>query len=350
MNKLDKLAQAVENMQDTVLEPNDLSLGCDLFDLAVSGEVGKAAGIGRFLWYHGQSGSAKSYFTKLVMAAAANNPRYDNHRIVMFDGENGSSFDTSKFFGNKLAGRLEHAKAESLDHLYDALDVLASTPSIVLVDSWEAWMPASGIKHVAASAKARAEDKEPDGTYGMEQGKIHSNRLRLLVPKLKETESILLGVSQHRDNVNKNNAYSPPDVIPGGRGLKYWATIELETKIASRIEKTVQGKTVQVGEVITIKVMKNRANGVKVPFNVEFYPTVGVDNTGTSLNWLQENKYITCPGGRYKLPFLGDKGYFREDLIQKIEDGHEQDLTDYLVSCFNDWRGQMTVTRKSRFD
>ena len=351
MNKIDKLAQAVEAMADTTLPDPDLSLGCDLFDLMVSGVPGKAVGPGRYCWFHGPSGSGKSYYTKVLLAEAANNPAYDDHRLVIFDGENGSNFDTASFFGSKLASRLEPMKAESLDHLYDALDILYKEPAIVLVDSWDSWLPAVAIKHIEDSAKARAEDKDPDGSYGMAHGRIHSDRLRLLVPKLKSTSSILLGVSQHRDNVNKANKYSPSDVVPGGRALKFWCHIEIETKLAGKIEKEVNKTKTQIGDLVTVKVVKNRMNGAKVPFDLEFYPTFGVDGTGSTVNWLQENKYITCPGGRYKLPFLGDKSYFREDLIAHIEQSNlESELCQFLVECYTDWREQMTVQRKSRYE
>jgi hypothetical protein len=351
MNALNKLTQAVDAMQDTTLAENDLSLGCDIFDLMVSGRVGAAMGPGRYCWFHGPSGSGKSYYTKVLLAEAANNPAYDDHRLVMFDGENGSNFDTATFFGNKLASRLEHMKAASLDHLYDAMDIIYKKPAIVLVDSWDSWLPQVAIDHIEASAKARADDKDPDGSFGMAHGRIHSDRLRLLVPKLKDTGSILLGVSQHRDNVNKANKYSPSDVVPGGRALKFWCHCEIETRLKAKLEKKIQGTDTQIGEVVTIKVVKNRMNGAKVPFDLEFYPTFGVDNIGSSLRWLTENKYVTIPGGRYKLPFLGEKSYFREDLISHIEKSNlEPELATFLSECYEDWRSQMTVERKSRYE
>lgn len=351
MNKIDKLAQAVEAMADTTLPDPDLSFGCDILDLAISGHPGSAMGPGRFLWAHGNSGTGKSYYTKILLAEAARNPSYDNHRIVVFDGENGSNFPTEKFFGRKLAERLIYARAESLDHLYDAMDSLAQEPVLMLVDSWDSWLPASTIKHIGESAKARADEKEPDGSYGMEQGKIHSNRLRLLVPRLKETGSLLLGISQHRDNVSRANKYSPADVTAGGRALRFWCHVELETRLKGKLERTVNGDTVQIGDIVSVRVHKNRMNGMKSPVDLEFYPSFGVCNIGSSLRWLVDNKYLSCAGGRYKLPFMGDKAYYKEDVIARIEEANkEPEMTRFLLDSFNNWTGQLTVQRKSKYD
>jgi RecA/RadA recombinase len=243
-------------------------------------------------------------------------------------------------------------EAKSLDHLYDALDEIIKTPSVIVVDSFEAWLPASAIKKIDDDRKKRSEDKEPDGTYGMEHGKIHSNRLRMLVSQLAKTNSILIGISQHRSNVQKANPYSPKDVVPGGRAIKFWAHVELETKLTTKIEREIKGKKVQIGDNVAIKVHKNRVNGMKLVFEEEFYPTHGVDNIGSSLTWLESNKYITQKSGRYTVPDLfGEKTYYREELISRIEsEDKEAQLQDLLTASFTDYMSQMVVIRKSRYE
>jgi RecA/RadA recombinase len=350
-SNIEQLEDAVAAMPSTTaLSSPDLSLGCDVMDLHVSGQIGKSVSPGMFVWLHGDSGSGKSFHAKMLMAEAANSPLYADHRCVIFDGENGSNFNCEKFFGSKLAAKLEAMEAKSLDHLYDALDEIIKTPSVIVVDSFEAWLPASAIKKIGDDSKKRAEDKDPDGSYAMEHGKIHSNRLRLLVPKLVKTNSILIGISQHRDNVQKANPYSPKDVVPGGRAIKFWAHVELETKLKTKIEREINGKKVQIGDDVSVKVHKNRVNGMKLIFDEEFYPTHGIDNIGSSLKWLVDNKYIT--GGRYKIPELfGEKTYYREELISRIEaEDKEAQLQDLLTASFTDYMSQMQVIRKNRYE
>jgi hypothetical protein len=344
------LAEAIELADNLPVLPDlDLSMGCDIFDLMISGEVGKAMGPGRFLWYHGPSGSGKSYHTKVLLAEAANNPAYDNHRLVIFDGEHGSNFNTEEFFGHKLASRLECMEATSLDHLYDALDTLVKQPVVVAVDSWDSWMTHAAMLKIQEDMKKRAEDKVADGTYAMDHGKVHSNRLRLLIPNLAKTNSILIGVSQHRDNVNKANPYSPKDVVPGGRALKFWCTNEIETQLKGKLEKTVNGNKFQVGDVVEVRVLKNRTNGFKVPFELEFYPSFGTDNLGSSIRWLENNKYVSQSSGRYSIPFY-EKTYFKEDLIAKIEaEGREGDLQQLLSNSWQEWMQSLQIERKPRY-
>ena len=344
------LAEAIEHADNQLVLPDlDLSMGCDIFDLMISGEVGKAMGAGRFLWYHGPSGSGKSYHTKVLLAEAANNPVYDKHRLVIFDGEHGSNFDTAEFFGRKLASRLEPMEALSLDHLNDALDNLVKEPAIIAVDSWDSWMTHAAMLKIQEDMKKRSEDKVAEGTYAMDHGKVHSNRLRLLIPNLAKTNSILIGVSQHRDNVNKANPYSPKDVVPGGRALKFWCTNEIETQLNGKLEKEINGVKTQVGDLVGVRVLKNRTNGFKVPFELDFYPSFGTDNLGSSIRWLEKNKYISQSAGRYSVPFF-EKTYFREDLIAKIEnENREDDLRTLLTASWQDWMKSLQIERKPRY-
>lgn len=349
---LEELQAAINEVPKSIaLAPPDLSLGCDLLDLHVSGKIGQAVSPGTFLWLHGPSGSGKSFHAKTVMAEAANSDIYRDHRFVVIDGENGSNFDTAKFFGRRLADRMELVEVESLDHLYDKLDEIFTEPAIVIVDSFDSWMPQAAKKKLEDDKKRRAEGKEPDGDYGMAHGKIHSNRLRLLIPSLTKTNSILAGISQHRDNVNKANPYSPKDVVPGGRAIKFWCHVEIETQIGTKIKRKINGVETPIGDNILVKVVKNRVNGLRLSFEEQFYPTLGIDNIGTSLSWLEANKYITQTSGRYSLPFLGDKSYYREEVISKIEEGNlENELRSILEQGYSDYMSQMTVSRKSRYE
>jgi RecA/RadA recombinase len=348
---IDILEDAVEDaITSTNLPSPNLSLGSDLLDLFVSGTVGKAVSAGSFLWFHGSSGSGKSFHAKVVLAEAANNPAYADHRFVIFDGENGSNFDCEKFFGRKLASKLESLEAASLDHLYDALDTIVEKPAVIVVDSWDSWLTAAAAKKLAEDKKKRSEDKDPEGDYGMDHGKVHSRRLRELIPKLAKTNSIIIGISQHRDNVNKNNAYSPKDVVPGGRALKFWAHVELEMTVSRKITKEVNKIVTPIGDTITVKVNKNRVNGLRLTLDEDFYPTVGIDNIGSTLNWLVENKYLSIAGGRYKLPFF-EAGYFRDAVIAKIEaENQEENLRKLLGEGYSDYMSQVTVQRKSKYD
>jgi hypothetical protein len=100
-----------------------------------------------------------------------------------------------------------------------------------------------------------------------------------------------------------------------------------------------------------VKVVKNRVNGLRLSFEEQFYPTLGIDNIGTSIKWLKENKYITQAAGYYSLPFFEGKKYYLEELISKIEDGNlENELRELLQQGYSDYMSQMAVVRKSRYE
>lgn len=348
---MEELEEAMESLEEASasLPPPNLSLGSDLADIHISGTPGAAVSPGMILWLHGNSGSGKSFHAKLLMAEAANNPFYDEHRLVVFDGEYGSNFNNSEFFGRKMAERVEPMEAKSLDHLYDAIEKLAEKPVVIIVDSWDAWLPMSALTKIDEDMVKREKDKDPEGSYKMEQGKIHSERLRKLMPKLAKSNSILIGLSQHRDNIERANPYSPKDKTSGGRALKFWCHLELEMSIAEQIKKEVNGKKVSIGEEIQVTVRKNRVNGLRLAFREHFYPTFGIDNLGTTIAWLQENKYLTNPGGRYKTSFTGEAGYYLEDFIAKIQDENlENDLLGLLKSAYSDYMEQLDVSKNRK--
>lgn len=347
LTELQEAAEAAK--QEAMLPSPNLSMGCDLLNLAISDDVCKALGYGRYVWYEGGSSSGKSYLTLSAVAEAARNPEYNEHRLIFFDGERGAGFDLADYFGDQVAERLEVMYPENLERFYDICDdTLDKGKAVMVLDSFDALLPASVEEKIEEDAEKRAKAENTGGSYAMEHGKIHSQRLRRLIKKLHASNSLFIGISQQRDNIS-TNPYAPKNRTSGGRSLRYWASVQIETQLASPIKKKVDGKDHVIGNNVTINTKKNRISGKSKSVSVRFIHGFGIDNTGSSLEWLADNKYISQSGGRYSSPFY-EKAYYFEELAQKIEnDNYEYQLAELLQKSWSDLESKLQIARKPRY-
>lgn len=345
------LSEAIADITAKLPPPN-LSMGIDLFDLAVGDKVGAALGPGRYMWLRGASSSGKSFLTLAILAEATRNPAYKDHNLYYVDGELGAAFDLQQFFGSRTAARVERVEdIGSIERFYDRMSANAKKgPFVAVLDSFDSLLPESRLKAIEKAAQQREEGKDVDGSYAMEHAKIHSERLRILVKELGETGSVFLGISQLRDNVNAG-LYGPKTISSGGKALKFWASVEVETASSGKITRKVRDVERTVAKVIKVDVDKNRITGKTRSVLVPFIEGYGICNTGASLDWLVAEKYIPkSKDGRISFPGY-DATYYREDLIRKIEDdGKEPELRALLEESWSDLEAQMKMPRKSRYE
>ena len=347
--QLEDLEAAIDAAAAKQLPPANLSLGNTMFNLAVSGNIDVGVGPGRYAWFSGSSSSGKSWLTLAVLAEAARNPAYDKHKLVFFDQERGATFSLAQFFGKRAASRIEIMNVGSLEALYDKLTALMKEgPIVAVLDSFDALTDEAALDKIDEDAKAREANKETAGSYQMAHARIHSSRLRVLVNELAETGSVFLGISQERDAVNAG-LYEPKTKVSGGRALKYWSSVQVVTSVAGKVEKDIKGKKRLLGRKVRLKVEKNRISGKERDVVLSFIPGFGIDEIGSMVDWLTEEKYLEVSGGRIKTPWY-DAAYYREDLIKHIEDDdREQELKDFTQVSWDDLEGMLTITRKPRY-
>ena len=348
---LEDLEQAADAAEQTnMMPPADLSMGNALFNLALSGDVKVGAGPGRYIHFAGSSSSGKSWLTIAMLAEAARNPAYDNHKLLFIDNELGVGFSIEKYFGKRAASRIESIRVSSLERFYDKMSALMKEgPLVAVLDSFDALTDEAALKKIVEDTKARDADKDPAGSYSMAHARVNSARLRETVRELGATGSIFTGISQERANVN-GGMFEPKSIISGGRALKYWASIQVVTSLAGRIEKDIKGKKRLIGHKVRLKVEKNRISGKSRDVVLSFIPGFGFDEIGSIVDWLTEEKYLPAVNGRISTPWY-EKAYYREELVKKIEDeDRESDLLELLQTSWTDLESLVTVERKPRYD
>lgn len=328
----------------------NLSTGAAMLDLAISGKIGHAFGPGHYTLYVGDSGSGKTFLLLTMFAEAAANPLYEDYRLIYVCSENGAQMDFARFFGSKVAARVEIVRPDTLEAMYDLLDGMAEKDQkyIVIVDS------ADGLKTEASkelnreNRKKREAGKDTGKSYDMGHAKIHSGRLPDVIHDLNRLGCILAIIAQTRDNVNAG-LFEDDKTRSGGHALKFYAHSEVWLSCGAAIKRTANGKEREIGRVANCKVKKNRVNGKARQVKVSILPEFGIDDTGSMFEWLVEEKFLESKGGRYASPWY-EKSYTKEELIRKLED--DDRVTELKAFVQEKWDGieeELKVERKPRY-
>ena len=162
----------------------------------------------------------------------------------------------------------------------DAL-VSSGAVDIVVVDSVAALVP-----------RAEIDGEMGDSHVGL-QARLMSQALRKLSGSINKTKTIAIFINQIREKVGV--MFGNPEITPGGRALKFYATIRLEVR---RAEQLKQGTDI-VGNRTKIKVVKNK---VAPPFKiaeVDVMYGLGISQEGELLDMAVEKDIVDKSGAWY---------------------------------------------------
>lgn len=194
----------------------------------------------------------------------------------------------------------------------DAL-VSSGAVDIVIVDSVAALVPRAEI----------------DGDMGQShvglQARLMSQALRKLSGSINKTKTIAIFINQIREKVGV--MFGNPETTPGGRALKFYATVRLEVRRADQIK---QGTEI-LGNQTKIKVVKNK---VAPPFKtavVDIMYGEGISQLGELLDMAADLDFVKKSGAWYAYndekigqgrenakAYLADHPEVVSDLNQKV--------------------------------
>lgn len=183
----------------------------------------------------------------------------------------------------------------------DAL-VSSGAVDIIVIDSVAALVP-----------RAEIDGEMGDAHVGL-QARLMSQALRKLSGSINKTKTIAIFINQIREKVGV--MFGNPEVTPGGRALKFYATVRLEVR---RAEQLKNGTDI-VGNRTKIKIVKNK---VAPPFKVAEVDLMygqGISQEGELLDMAVEQDIIDKSGAWY--------GY-KEDRIGQGRENAKKYLADH---------------------
>ena len=183
----------------------------------------------------------------------------------------------------------------------DAL-VSSGAVDIIVIDSVAALVP-----------RAEIDGEMGDAHVGL-QARLMSQALRKLSGSINKTKTIAVFINQIREKVGV--MFGNPETKPGGRALKFYATVRLEVR---RAEQLKNGTDI-VGNRTKIKVVKNK---VAPPFKVaevDIMYGFGISQEGELLDMAVEQDIVDKSGAWY--------GY-KEDRIGQGRENAKKYLADH---------------------
>lgn len=340
-------------------EEDFLSTGSTLLNLACTGTTAGGYVRGRYHFLVGDTRSGKTFLSLTCLAEACKNPIFDGYRLIYDDVEGGVLLDVERFFGKKLAERLEPPGRDDLGnpvysstieefyyHVDDALN--SGKPFIYILDSQDALSSLPEVDKFEEQKRAYRAGREVAGSYGDSKARIHSASLRRLMGPLRDTKSILIIVNQTRESfdVFQRTTYS------GGRALLFYATLELWCSVKGSIEKVVRGKKRELGVYSKVQVRKNRVTGRDRTVVIPIYHSFGIDDVGGCIDYLIEEGFWKESNGFVEAEGLGVSRRMRRDsLVEYIEENSlEERLKELVGKVWQEIEDSCVVKRKFRYE
>lgn len=332
--------------------------GSTIFNLACSNNAFGAFKKGKIENIIGDSHAGKSILVLTSLAMCVYLSRFDDYELIYDDVETADEFDTDYMFGKKFKKRVISPRTnkkgepdpsgdieEWQDNLHKRLD--NKTPFIYVTDSFDSLHSEEDEKKAIEQYEARQKGNKAKGTFGTAKPKLASFALRRIRKRIKETNSLLIIISQTRDNIDP---MSPSKKTrSGGKALKFFSTHEAWGAVTKKLKKTVHGKTFEIGADTQWKITKNKLTGRNRTVNFPIYSDIGVDDLSSCLDFLVEHKAVEKSNNTIKIPELKLQGT-RDKIIRSVE---EHDLENKLAKlCEKKWleiENSLRMNRKRRF-
>lgn len=176
---------------------------------------------------------------------------------------------------------------------------------VIIIDSVAALVP-----------KAELEGEIGDQFMGL-QARLMSQALRKLTASLAKSNTCAVFINQIRDKIGI--VYGSPETTPGGRALKFYASVRIDLRRATGIKGA---DNVDVGNRVRAKVVKNK---MAPPFQIAEFDILfneGISRAGSVLDLATELNVVDKKGAWYsfKGQRLGQgRDSVRDDLKKNIK-------------------------------
>jgi len=185
-----------------------------------------------------------------------------------------------------------------------------------------------------------------------------SEMLRVVKGKIGDTKSLLLIISQTRDNLGFGAIFTPK-VRSGGKALKFYCSHEIWLAVGKKKKKS----DLEIGADVMGKVSKNKLTGKKREVTFPIYYDYGIDDCSSCLDFILElghwkkgkidkktNEFTKDAKGQIiDAQELGIQAAYKK-LIEDIEDNNlEDDLFAIAQTVWKEREDSIKLNRKKKF-
>ena len=218
---------------------------------------------GRVTEIFGQESSGKTTLALSILAQA----QKTGGQVAFIDAEH--ALDPN--YAKKLGLKIEDMLVSQPDSGEQALEITESlirsnAIDVVVIDSVAALVP-----------KAELEGEMGDSVMGL-QARLMSQALRKLTGYISKSKTAAIFINQIREKIGV--FFGNPETTPGGRALKFYASVRLELR---RVESIKKGQEL-IGNRVKVKVVKNK---VAPPFKetiIDIYYGEGINKKSSLID------------------------------------------------------------------
>jgi recombination protein RecA len=337
------------------LNPEDfVSTGSTLLNLALTDRKDSGFRKGRMVNLVGDSSAGKSFLALTVLAEAAQSPEFDEYRLIYDDAENALCFDMVKLFGKKASKRIDTTiKSDTVQKWKKNMIRLVEDgrPFIYVLDSFDSLTSTEALDRAIKAAKS---DGDEGGSYKTEKPRIGSETASMIIEPIAETGSILIIVSQTRDNIGVT--FGEKKTRSGGKWLQFYSTHVPWMAILERErhEVSVNGKKVKrvTGVHTRIRCKKNKVTGKERECEISISYDYGIDDIYSNIKFLVEAGTWSSKSGFIVPEGIADEKMRSDDLRQYIEDNNlEEELADLVEETWKKIEAAFTAKeRKPKYE
>ncbi len=277
------------------IEVGSISTGCLSLDLAIGiGGVPR----GRIVEIYGPESSGK---TTLALSIAAQAQK-EGGVVAFIDAEH--ALDPT--WAEKIGVNLNDLLVSQPNYGEQALDICdllvrSNSVDVVVVDSVAALTP-----------KVELDGEMEDNQVGV-QARMMSKAMRKLTGAISQSKATVVFINQIREKIGV--IYGSPETQPGGRALKFAASLRLDIR---RVTSITEGEKT-IGNRVRVKVVKNKvaAPFTKAEFDIMF--NEGISYTGDLLD-LSVLAKVTQKSGAWFTYGQVKLGQGRENSKQFLKD------------------------------
>lgn len=307
---------AIMRMGTTEIEKIDaISTGSLSLDVALGiGGIPR----GRITEIYGGESSGKTTIALHIVAEA----QRAGGLALFVDAEHALDVEYARALGVDV-DRLYVSQPTSGEEALEIVDAIVRSGAvdIVVLDSVAALVP-----------KAEIEGEMGDSFVGI-QARMMSQALRKLGGSINKSKTAAIFINQLREKIGV--MYGNPETTPGGRALKFWASVRMEVRRGDAIKVG----TDQIGSRTKVKVVKNK---VSPPFKQAEFDVIfgkGISRAGDLLDIATIKNVVSKAGTYYNYgeirlgqgrdnarSFLEENETVFQEIDKKVRDLFQKDL------------------------